>query len=135
MSCGQAFLGTRGWHAGCTLLVAADGLVRGNAIDPFAARGGTYTRPGEAAALGGRDRPTNSKGGRRMRGSHWQPFRQVRNRLGQLQEEVNSLFSRWAGAGDRSTAENVFPLVNVWENAEAVFVEAELPGLNLEDLE
>jgi HSP20 family protein len=64
--------------------------------------------------------------------SRWQPFSPVWNQLQQLQSEMNRLFNRWGDDGGRTQA---YPAVNVWEDAEHVYVEAELPGLDLKDLE
>jgi HSP20 family protein len=63
--------------------------------------------------------------------SHWQPFQPLWNRLQHFQGEMNRLFDRWSGDGGVMA----FPAVNVWEEADQVFVEAELPGLALPDLE
>jgi HSP20 family protein len=52
----------------------------------------------------------------------------------QLQTEMNRLFDRWGDGGQRGPAAE-FPAVNVWENADNVYVEAELPGLEAKDLE
>jgi HSP20 family protein len=71
-----------------------------------------------------------------MRLSRWQPFSPVWNQLQQLQSEMNRLFDRWGGWGDEGTrGAAVFPPVNVWEEGDSVFVEAELPGLDRNDLE
>jgi HSP20 family protein len=72
-----------------------------------------------------------------MRPSRWQPFNSpVWNQLQQLQSEMNHLFDRWGGEGRRFFGLTAaYPPVNVWEENEAVHVEAELPGLNLGDLE
>jgi HSP20 family protein len=70
-----------------------------------------------------------------MRTSRWQPFNPVWNQLQQLQEEMNTLFDRWGGNGGRFFGAPAFPAVNLWEDEETVFVEAELPGLALNDLE
>jgi len=43
----------------------------------------------------------------------------------------NGIFDEWPGL-DRTTA---FPALNVWEDERNYFVEAELPGLRMEDLE
>jgi len=52
--------------------------------------------------------------------------------LDEMQHEDNRVFDRWGqhpfGIGD-------FPALNVWEQDEALHVEAELPGLELRDLE
>jgi HSP20 family protein len=47
-----------------------------------------------------------------------------------MQNEMNRLFDRWGGDGSFS-----FPAVNIREEDEALHVEAELPGMNLENLE
>jgi HSP20 family protein len=72
-----------------------------------------------------------------MRLSRWQSFNPVWNQLHQLQSEMNQLFDRWGDGGGRflNNLVGAFPPVNVWEDADAVHVEAELPGLNLNDLE
>lgn len=72
-----------------------------------------------------------------MRLSRWQSFNPVWNQLNQLQSEMNQLFDRWGTDGGRFLGNLVgaFPPVNVWEDADAVHVEAELPGLDLKDLE
>jgi HSP20 family protein len=56
--------------------------------------------------------------------------------MSQLQREMNRLFDRWGdnGAAEWSRA-SVYPALNIWENAEALHLEAELPGLDLKDLE
>jgi len=53
--------------------------------------------------------------------------------LNQFQQEMNRVFDRW-GDGRNSLAP-AYPAVNAWEEGETLRVEAELPGLNLEDLE
>jgi HSP20 family protein len=66
--------------------------------------------------------------------ARWQPFNPVLNQLQQLQSEMNRLFDRWGGPdGNRETV--AYPPVNIWEEGEAVYVEAELPGMNQNDLE
>src|SRR5689334_4998775 len=67
-----------------------------------------------------------------MLASRWQPFQPVSNVLNQFQSEINRLFDRWGGeAGQGAGA----PAVNVWEDGEELFVEAELPGLEIGGLE
>src|SRR5207249_3287694 len=73
--------------------------------------------------------------GKQMFLSRWQQFNPVWNQLHQLQGEMNRLFDRWNEGSRPWTQEAAFPPVNVWEDADAVFVEAELPGLDLKDLE
>jgi HSP20 family protein len=67
--------------------------------------------------------------------SNWQPFGHPWNQLNQLQREMNQLFSRWGEDGLRALGLNQYPAVNVWEDGDNLLVEAELPGLNLADLE
>lgn len=69
-----------------------------------------------------------------MRVSRWQSFNPVWNQLQQVQDEMNRLFDRW-GNGNVLSGTAGFPALNVWENGEAVHVEAELPGLDLKDVE
>jgi HSP20 family protein len=71
-----------------------------------------------------------------MTTSRWQVANPAWNQLNQLQQEMNRLFSRWGEDGGRWTGlAGGFPAMNVWEDNDTVFVEAELPGLNLKDLE
>ena len=69
-----------------------------------------------------------------MRQTRWQPFNPIWNQMQQLQSEMNRLFDRW-GDGGRRGFTTAYPAVNVWEDGENVFVEAELPGLDSKDLE
>lgn len=69
-----------------------------------------------------------------MRSSRWQSFNPVWNQLQQFQDEMNHLFDRWHLGGSLATPSG-FPPLNVWEDGEEVYVEAELPGLDLKDLE
>jgi HSP20 family protein len=65
-----------------------------------------------------------------MRVTNWQSLNPVWK---QMQEEMNRLFRRWDG-GLRSFAAS-YPAVNIWEDKDSVFVEAELPGINANELE
>lgn len=64
----------------------------------------------------------------RMGGPVWNP-------LVQLQDEMNRLFDRWGPNGSREAARAAFPAINIWEEGDAILVEAELPGLDMKDLE
>ncbi len=71
-----------------------------------------------------------------MRQTRWQPFHPIWNQVQQLQTEMNRLLDRWGDDGIRQQSfGGSFPPVNVWENADHVYVEAELPGLDPNDLE
>ena len=52
------------------------------------------------------------------------------DQMQRMQNEVNRLFDRWGGNGNYS-----YPALNVWEEEDAIQVEAELPGMDLKDLE
>jgi len=70
-----------------------------------------------------------------MFGSRWAPFNnQMLGQLQQLHNEVNRIFDRWGEPG-RPPEATGYPPMNLWEDDEAFFVEAELPGLDLKDLE
>ena len=70
-----------------------------------------------------------------MRQSRWLAESPLLNQMNQLQREMNRIFDRWGdGNGSRSFSA-AFPPVNVWDDAENVFIEAELPGMNPQDLE
>lgn len=66
--------------------------------------------------------------------TRWQPSWDVRTDFNRLQEEMDRLFNRW-GIASRPTTRNVFPPVNLWEDDNNLYVESELPGLALSDLE
>src|SRR5438094_9364290 len=68
-----------------------------------------------------------------MRQTRWNPFGNLFNPLQQFQSEMNRLFDRWVDGGRPGPAG--FPALNVWEDNEHVFVEAELPGVEFKDLE
>jgi len=64
-----------------------------------------------------------------------QVFHPVWNQLQQFQSEMNRLFDRWGDDGGRQRGLTSFPPLNVWEDGDALHIEAELPGLKLADLE
>lgn len=70
-----------------------------------------------------------------MLANRWSPWSDVPSELGRLQNEMNSLFGRYGGSNGRSFAQRSFPALNVWENDDQLFVEAELPGMVMSDLE
>jgi HSP20 family protein len=69
-----------------------------------------------------------------MRSSRWQSFSPVWNQFQQFQDEMNRLFDRWNN-GNAFAGSAAFPPLNVWQEDDQVCVEAELPGLDLKDLE
>jgi HSP20 family protein len=68
----------------------------------------------------------------------WRPLPESSawSQLQQLQNEMNRLFGRWSGDGGQSAGlAAAFPAVNVWEDHDSVYIEAELPGVDQKDLE
>jgi HSP20 family protein len=71
-----------------------------------------------------------------MFGSRWTPFNNpVWGQLQQLHNEVNRLVERWGDGGRHVFGAAEYPPLNLWEEDDAFFLEAELPGLDLKDLE
>jgi HSP20 family protein len=69
-----------------------------------------------------------------MQGTGWDPF--AGNTLSRFQNEVNQLFNRYAGDGATwPNLANSYPPLNLWEDGESVYVEAELPGMRENQLD
>jgi HSP20 family protein len=64
----------------------------------------------------------------------WSAAPSLWGHLQDLQGEMNRLFDRW-GTNTGLWGPAAFPALNVWEESDQVLVEAELPGLDLKDLE
>lgn len=67
--------------------------------------------------------------------TRWSPFLEMQSEMNRLQSEMDRLFGRFDGAGRQGFTQTEYPAVNLWEDKDRLFVEAELPGLKLEDLE
>ena len=71
--------------------------------------------------------------------TRWHPFRELRHETRQmrrLQQAMDRLFGRWGIDLPEWLALAVsYPPVNLWEDDDFVYAEAELPGLKLPDLE
>jgi HSP20 family protein len=67
--------------------------------------------------------------------SRWQNLPPLWRRMQRLQSEMNRLFHRWGEEDFRDVGAAAFPPVNVWEEGDAVHLQAELPGMSLNDLE
>ncbi|MBI3463786.1 MAG: Hsp20/alpha crystallin family protein [Planctomycetes bacterium] len=69
------------------------------------------------------------------------PFSDVWSEMNRLHQQMNQLFDRFGFGGERfgdgtwPALAVSYPALNVWEDAECVFAEAELPGMELSDLE
>lgn len=63
--------------------------------------------------------------------TRWKPFtKEAWNTLHQLDGDLNRFFDRFTPSGV-----SAYPTLNVWEDGEVLIVEAELPGLSLDDIE
>lgn len=68
-----------------------------------------------------------------MRSTRWQPFSDLWSEMNRLQDEMNRVFGRRGnGYGVRAAG---FPALDLWQDGENLYVEAELPGMDLNDLE
>jgi HSP20 family protein len=57
------------------------------------------------------------------------------NQLQNLQSEMNRLLDRWSGEVSQGLGSAAYPAITLWEDADSVHVEAELPGVEQNDLE
>lgn len=70
-----------------------------------------------------------------MLAARWEPGG-IWTEMNRLREEMDRLFGRsGAGDGSRLFSQGVFPPLNLWEDNDYLFVEAELPGFELNELE
>ena len=69
-----------------------------------------------------------------MFSTRWQPFGDAWTEMGRLHEEMNRLFDRYQGDPRRRVAAG-YPAVDVCQDENNLYVEAELPGMELDDLE
>jgi HSP20 family protein len=67
----------------------------------------------------------------------WEPFQELRREMQRLQREMDRLFGRWTWELPSAAAwlPAAYPALNLWEDDETLYVEAELPGVNMEDLD
>ncbi len=61
----------------------------------------------------------------------WDPFREMER----LQRDLSRLFAETYGPGPAAWRPGVYPLLNISEDHDHVYVRAELPGIKPEDLE
>ena len=67
--------------------------------------------------------------------TRWQLFGTVGPEMNRLQEEMEQWLSRPGMNDPRQFARSVYPPLNLWEDDNNLYVEAELPELELSDLE
>lgn len=68
--------------------------------------------------------------------AQWEPLSELWSEMRRFQGEMDRLFESFGfdRTGWRGLA-TAYPPINVWEDAEHVYAQAELPGMALEDLE
>ena len=67
-----------------------------------------------------------------MLATRWEP-QGLWSEMNRIRDEMERLFGR--GNGVQRYATTVYPPMNLWEDEDNLFVEAELPGLELSELE
>ena len=63
----------------------------------------------------------------------YQPLIDFQHELNQMRSQLGDLLA--SDRGSRQVSPGQFPLLNAWETGDSFYVEAELPGMALEDLE
>jgi HSP20 family protein len=67
--------------------------------------------------------------------TRWHPFAELRDEMRRFQRQMDNLFGRWGTRMPiRMVSAVTYPPINLWEDAEFFYAEAELPGLKLQDL-
>jgi HSP20 family protein len=66
-----------------------------------------------------------------MFATRWEPW----SEMNRLNRELDRVFSRRETGGNRGLEVGVFPLLNLWEDGDNLYAEAELPGFCMDDLE
>ena len=68
--------------------------------------------------------------------ARWQPFFDRQAEMNRLHQEMNRLFGRFDPAWNvRPGSIESFPAFNLWEEDDSLCAEAELPGMDVSDLE
>ncbi|MCX7425815.1 MAG: Hsp20/alpha crystallin family protein [Planctomycetia bacterium] len=70
-----------------------------------------------------------------MFATRWQPFNDVWSEMGRFYDEMNRAFDRMGYRDRLGRFAPTFPAVDLWQDDDNFHVEAELPGVALEDLE
>jgi len=68
--------------------------------------------------------------------TRWEPFNNLWGQLNRFHEEMNQLFDNFSQEKRGWPAlAGAYPAINLWQDADKVYAEAEVPGMNLEGLE
>jgi HSP20 family protein len=68
-----------------------------------------------------------------MVSTHWEPFGMLLQDVGRFRREMNRLLGPFGP--EEAPAVSAPPPVSVWEDEDRLYVEVELPGMKLEDLD
>jgi HSP20 family protein len=66
--------------------------------------------------------------------TRWQTFGGTLSELSQFQDEMNRLFRRF-GVREGDQRAGSYPAIDIWQDDDNLYVETEVPGLKLDDLE
>jgi len=69
-----------------------------------------------------------------MFATRWDPLVDMNRELNRLRGEMDRLFGR-SGVNGVQPFTSAFPALNLWEDSDNMYVEAELPGFDMNDLE
>lgn len=70
-----------------------------------------------------------------MNVTRWQPFGTTWAEMNRLRDEMKRVLDRFT-TGERSgVAQPAYPAIDMWQDGSHLYVEAELPGMDLQDLE
>jgi HSP20 family protein len=70
-----------------------------------------------------------------MWSTRWPGFPEIATEMNRLRDEMNRVYGANALAEGGALQERGFPPVNVWEDDDSIYVEAELPGVEMDAIE
>lgn len=70
-----------------------------------------------------------------MLATRWQPFSDVWSEMNRLHDEMNRVFDRYGYRDRLGGVAPSYPALDLWQDDDALYIEAELPGMKLDDLE
>ncbi len=65
--------------------------------------------------------------------TRWQPMGALWNEMARVQDEMDRWLERWGTA--RRPGRGIYPPLSLWEDDDNLYVESELPGMEVGDLE
>lgn len=70
-----------------------------------------------------------------MLATRWNPLEEMQSEMNRLRGEMDRLFGRFGTPTGRAFSPTEYPAVNILEDDDHLYLEAELPGMELNDLE